>query len=323
MRAGLHDDTLDDPHLRPHRSVCRPARQHLAVRDPGQCRGDLGRHALRQCHGAPVSRTTRRHVVKTLGDGLMAVFDEPRSRRAGAVQMHEVLEAMVLRGSERGASSGLRAPAPAGGPGPRRSRGDGRRLLRRRRQRGRKAARPRRRQRNPGHRGGAARPAAGPAARAFAAWTGWCCAAAPSRCRCMCWAAPRRGRPAVTQFGDVAISGEPDGLRLMWNEPPRVRQPQMPVVLGAARRPRSASTTRACRARTPGSTGTAAASSSPTSATTAPTCASTTARSSACGAAVARCTAAAPSAWAVAGDPRRGLRALRGRYTSATPSRLR
>jgi adenylate cyclase len=47
------------------------------------------------------------------------------------------------------------------------------------------------------------RPAGDHASRAFAAWTGWCCAAAPSRCRCTCWAAPRRWRSAVTQFGDV------------------------------------------------------------------------------------------------------------------------
>jgi RNA polymerase primary sigma factor len=49
----------DDPHLRPHRSVCRPARQHGALRDPGQCRGDLGRHALHQRHGGPVTDCTR------------------------------------------------------------------------------------------------------------------------------------------------------------------------------------------------------------------------------------------------------------------------
>jgi class 3 adenylate cyclase len=49
------------------------------------------------------------HVVKTLGDGLMAVFDEPAGAVQAAMQMHDVLEGMVLRGSERGASSGLRA----------------------------------------------------------------------------------------------------------------------------------------------------------------------------------------------------------------------
>lgn len=48
-------------------------------------------------------------VVKTLGDGLMAVFDEPSQAVQAAMLMHEVLEGMVNRGSERGASSGLRA----------------------------------------------------------------------------------------------------------------------------------------------------------------------------------------------------------------------
>jgi class 3 adenylate cyclase len=48
-------------------------------------------------------------VVKTLGDGLMAVFDEPAQAVQAAMLMHEVLEGMVSRGSERGASSGLRA----------------------------------------------------------------------------------------------------------------------------------------------------------------------------------------------------------------------
>jgi hypothetical protein len=46
--------------------------------------------------------------VKTLGDGLMAVFPLPATAVQSAVQMHDVLDAMVTRGSERGASSGLR-----------------------------------------------------------------------------------------------------------------------------------------------------------------------------------------------------------------------
>jgi adenylate cyclase len=48
------------------------------------------------------------HVVKTLGDGLMAVFDDPRQAVLAAGQMHELLDGMVSRGSEHGASSGLR-----------------------------------------------------------------------------------------------------------------------------------------------------------------------------------------------------------------------
>jgi adenylate cyclase len=49
------------------------------------------------------------HVVKTLGDGLMAMFNTPGPAMQAAMQMHDVLDAMVSRGSERGASSGLRA----------------------------------------------------------------------------------------------------------------------------------------------------------------------------------------------------------------------
>jgi class 3 adenylate cyclase len=48
-------------------------------------------------------------VVKTLGDGLMAVFDDPKPALQAALHMHEVLDGMVCRGSERGASAGLRA----------------------------------------------------------------------------------------------------------------------------------------------------------------------------------------------------------------------
>ena len=49
------------------------------------------------------------HVVKTLGDGLMAVFEEPSSALQAALHMHELLEGMVSRGNERGASLGLRS----------------------------------------------------------------------------------------------------------------------------------------------------------------------------------------------------------------------
>ncbi|MFY9509555.1 MAG: adenylate/guanylate cyclase domain-containing protein [Rubrivivax sp.] len=48
-------------------------------------------------------------VVKTLGDGLMAVFAAPSEAVQASSVMHDVLEALVSRGSERGASSGLRA----------------------------------------------------------------------------------------------------------------------------------------------------------------------------------------------------------------------
>jgi class 3 adenylate cyclase len=48
-------------------------------------------------------------VIKTLGDGLMAVFKRPIDALQAADQMHDVLDRLVTRGSEHGASSGLRA----------------------------------------------------------------------------------------------------------------------------------------------------------------------------------------------------------------------
>ena len=47
-------------------------------------------------------------LIKTLGDGLMAVFATPSDGLQSAQQMHEALEGLVTRGSERGASPGLR-----------------------------------------------------------------------------------------------------------------------------------------------------------------------------------------------------------------------
>ncbi|MBL0085962.1 MAG: adenylate/guanylate cyclase domain-containing protein [Ideonella sp.] len=48
-------------------------------------------------------------VIKTLGDGLMAVFDEPAQGIRAAQRMHDDLELLVGRGRERGASAGLRS----------------------------------------------------------------------------------------------------------------------------------------------------------------------------------------------------------------------
>jgi adenylate cyclase len=47
-------------------------------------------------------------VVKTLGDGLMAVFEMPAPAVAAAALMHDALENLVQRGSAHGASTGLR-----------------------------------------------------------------------------------------------------------------------------------------------------------------------------------------------------------------------
>jgi len=47
-------------------------------------------------------------LIKTLGDGLMAVFETSAQGMQSAQQMHEALEQLVNRGRERGASAGLR-----------------------------------------------------------------------------------------------------------------------------------------------------------------------------------------------------------------------
>ena len=48
-------------------------------------------------------------LVKTLGDGLMAVFDSSADGLQSAQQMHEELDRLVSRGREHGASAGLRS----------------------------------------------------------------------------------------------------------------------------------------------------------------------------------------------------------------------
>lgn len=47
-------------------------------------------------------------LIKTLGDGLLAVFESPGQALGSGLQMHEELEDLVLRGHARGASTGLR-----------------------------------------------------------------------------------------------------------------------------------------------------------------------------------------------------------------------
>jgi class 3 adenylate cyclase len=57
--------------------------------------------AVDECHG---------QLIKTLGDGLMAVFETPRDGIKSAIRMHELLERIVSRGKrQRDASPGLRA----------------------------------------------------------------------------------------------------------------------------------------------------------------------------------------------------------------------
>ncbi|MDT8998468.1 adenylate/guanylate cyclase domain-containing protein [Paucibacter sp. APW11] len=48
-------------------------------------------------------------LVKTLGDGLMAVFDNAADGVRSSVRMHELLERVVSRGKQHGASQGLSA----------------------------------------------------------------------------------------------------------------------------------------------------------------------------------------------------------------------
>ena len=172
------------------------------------------------------------HVVKTLGDGLMAVFAESGPAVQAAMVMHDVLESIVQKGSERGASSGLRAlrlqvgmargeVVEMGGDcfgdavnvaarlidhaGDNETlvtvevmRGLSLELQARFRSLDRLALRGR---------------------------------AEPVQVHVL---ARRRGSDAaVTQFGDVSISGEPEGVRLTWNDLSRVfDNRQLPVVLG-------------------------------------------------------------------------------------------
>lgn len=58
--------------------------------------------------GLAVDRAGGR-IVKTLGDGLMAVFEASTAALDAAVTMHEALERLVAMGRQRGASPGLRA----------------------------------------------------------------------------------------------------------------------------------------------------------------------------------------------------------------------
>lgn len=62
--------------------------------------GQIGK-AVDECAG---------RLIKTLGDGLMAVFESPRDGVKAALRMHELLERVVSRGKQQqGASPGLRA----------------------------------------------------------------------------------------------------------------------------------------------------------------------------------------------------------------------
>ena len=240
-------------------------------------------------------------VVKTLGDGLMAVFDAPAAGGAAADEMHESLERIGSRGSERGASPACARcrlqVALARGEVVEMA-GDcfgdavnvAARLLDHAGDNETLVTAPV--LDRPGAREQRALSQPRPHAAARPRRAG---ARAPAR---------RRGAAATPRPRSSATSRRPPSPKAsacVWLDLNRVFASRQPAG-GAGPQPAgapTASTTRACRARMRASTGTAAPSSSPTSATTAPTCASTTtARSSACAAAAAPCTAAASSAWA-------------------------
>ncbi|MFO1329287.1 MAG: adenylate/guanylate cyclase domain-containing protein [Rubrivivax sp.] len=173
------------------------------------------------------------HVVKTLGDGLMAVFADSGPAIQAAIQMHEVLDGIVQKGRERGASAGLRALRLQVGM----ARGEVVEMG-----------------------GDCFGDAVNVAARLIdhagdneTLVTVEVLQGIPveqrGRFRSLDRLALRgrsepvevhvlgrrrnQGDPAITQFGDVSISGEPEGLRLIWNDLSRVFDSRtMPVVLG-------------------------------------------------------------------------------------------
>lgn len=173
------------------------------------------------------------HLVKTLGDGLMAVFAQSAPAVQAAIQMHELLDGMVQKGNQRGASSGLRGLRLQVGM----ARGEVVEMG-----------------------GDCFGDAVNVAARLIdhagdnetlvtAEVLNDIAPELQARFRSLDRLALRgraepvqvhvlgrrrvHGDAAVTQFGDVAICGEPEGLRLIWNHLNRVYDSRtMPVVLG-------------------------------------------------------------------------------------------
>lgn len=172
-------------------------------------------------------------LIKTLGDGLMAVFDTPAQALQASDQMHDVLDRLVSRGSEHGASSGLRAlrlqVALARGEVVEMA-GDcfgdavnvAARLL--------------------DHAGDnetliTAEVFAGLSAETQARFRRLDRMQLRGRVEPVqvhLLSGPgRRGDTAATQFGDVGLSAEPEGIRLIWGDSHRVYSgPHLPIVLG-------------------------------------------------------------------------------------------
>ena len=181
--------------------------------------------------GKPIADAGGR-VIKTLGDGLMAVFAESAPAVQASVKMHDVLEGIVSKGSERGASPGLRALRLQLGL----ARGEVVEMA-----------------------GDCFGDAVNVAARLLdhagdneTLVTVEVLQGLPleqrSRFRSLdrlvlrgrvepvqvhVLGRRRGGDAAITQFGDVSISGEPDGLKLAWQDLNRLfASQQMPVILG-------------------------------------------------------------------------------------------
>ena len=181
--------------------------------------------------GKPISDAGGR-VIKTLGDGLMAVFAESTPAVQASIKMHDVLEGIVSKGSERGASPGLRALRLQLGL----ARGEVVEMA-----------------------GDCFGDAVNVAARLLdhagdneTLVTVEVLQGLPleqrSRFRSLdrlvlrgrvepvqvhVLGRRRGGDAAITQFGDVSISGEPDGLKLSWQDLNRLfASQQMPVILG-------------------------------------------------------------------------------------------
>ncbi len=199
------------------------------------------------------------HVVKTLGDGLLAIFDRPDQAVAAADAMHDTLDDLVARGRSHGASSGMTALKLQVA-----------------------LARGEVVEMNSDCFGDAVNVAARLIDHAgdnetlitdgvFAGLS----ATQQARFRSLDWMHLRgRAEPVlvhllggkrfsdtvVTQFGIVEASEEPDGIRLVWGAMNRLYSGHRPAgrAWAAARNPPSASMTHACRARTHASIGMAA-----------------------------------------------------------------
>lgn len=172
------------------------------------------------------------HVVKTLGDGLMAVFADSAPAVLASIVMHEALDGIAQKGRERGASPGLKALRLQIGM----ARGEvvemggdcfgdavnvAARLL--------------------DHAGDNETLVTDDVLRSLGA-------AMRGRFRSLdrltlrgrvepvavhVLGRRRGGDAAITQFGDVPTAGEPAGLRLSWNAHSRIFEVrQLPVVLG-------------------------------------------------------------------------------------------